>query len=453
MLVGALLDAGASERAVAEALSKLPLPPFRWRTERAWRGAFVGTRFLVEAPAETRERHFAELAEIVRAAKLPARAEENALEVFTRIARAEAVVHGIAFEEVHFHEVGAVDTIADVVAACVALTDLGIEQVAASAVELGQGFVRCQHGTIPVPAPGALGALLGVPVKLGGLEGERTTPTGAALVAALAASIGDPIEITPERVGYGVGSKETRDVANLLRVVIGHAPRLADRVVVLETNLDDATGEVLGFVLEKLLEQGALDAFATPVVMKKGRPGFLLTALAPPERSHALEELLLRETPALGLRRTIAMRAKLPREVRSVETRLGAARVKLRWLGDSPPQASAEFEDAKRLATEQGIPLTEAMVVIEEAARRAFEGERPSRGSLPRALEPPSGVTRSSHVHPHPHAHEHAHGHAHGHAHSHEHSHGHGHEHGPSHTPPRGPASPGDSAVKPEVRR
>jgi uncharacterized protein (DUF111 family) len=228
--------------------------------------------------------------------------------------------------------------------------------------------------------------------------------------------------LTPSSIGYGVGSRATTDVANLLRVVVGEAARIGDRVVVLETNLDDTTGETVAFVIERLLAAGALDALAAPVVMKKGRPGFVLTVLAPPERSLLLEEVILRETPALGVRRHFAERSKLRRDVKSVLTPYGEARVKVRWFSEDAFDVSAEFEDARRIALERSLPLTEVVEKIEAAAR---QGLAPTQ----------SKAQPHDHAHPHsrPHSQSHSQSHSHSHPHAHPHSHPHTHPHGHAH--------------------
>jgi hypothetical protein len=434
MIAGALLDAGASEAFVRECLAKIPIQTFRVDVRRETRRGFVATRFAVEAAPEHQHRHFADIVAILESAQLPAPVFENAKATFARIAKAEAAAHGIPPGEVHFHEVGAVDTIVDIVAACAALHNLGIEQSAASALELGSGTVRCEHGTIPVPAPGTIGALLpsrdssphdpasknanniAARVRIGGLTGERTTPTGAALIATFASVIGGELEIVPERVGYGAGARETNDVANLLRVIIGSAERLTDRVAVLETNLDDATGELLASTMERVLAAGALDVFATPVMMKKGRPGFVLSAIAPAERMQTIEEILFHETPTLGVRHYWVSRSKLRREVRSVPTPLGEARVKIRYFGTEARDASAEFDDVKRIASERRMTFSEVLQIVEEAGRRWIEENK-------RSADSKHGVGE----------HQHSHGHKHSHSHSHPHSHGHEHEHGHEH--------------------
>lgn len=439
MLVGAFLDAGAPVDPLRQVLAALPLPGVRVDARRETRRSFAGTRFLVEAPQEHHHRRLPDIEGILRATPMPDRARERALDVFVRIARAEARAHGIGEREVHFHEVGAADTIVDIVAACVCVETLRIEQVLCSAVELGSGTVRCEHGVIPVPAPGTLGALLGTRVRIGGLSGERTTPTGAALVAALASSVGEPVEIIPEAVGYGVGSRDPGDMANLLRVVIGEVELEGDRVAVIECNLDDVSGETVGYVIERALAEGALDAFVTPVTMKKGRPAFVVTLLAPLERRAALEALLFRETPTLGVRRHLVSRSKLRREVRTMPTRLGPARVKIRWSGAGTAEVSAEFDDARRLALEHRLPLAQVVSAVEADASHALaheQGVPHDHGHDHGHGAAPDHGHDQGHGPAHDHGHDHGHGHDHDHGHGHDHGHhGAGHSHGSSEAP------------------
>ncbi|HKB17280.1 MAG TPA: nickel pincer cofactor biosynthesis protein LarC, partial [Planctomycetota bacterium] len=280
MIVGSLLDAGAAFSAVREGIASLALPGVRVRAERATVAGFRATRFEVERPAREGHRGLREIEGILAGASFPSRVRERSLAVFRRLANAEAAVHGTTTERVHFHEVGASDAIADVVGACLALEDLRVERVVASPPRLGTGSVESEHGRIPVPAPGTLELLRGSKARLGGPRGERTTPTGAAILTGLAAAVEGEISLRIESVGYGAGTHDFGDGPNLLRVVLGDGEENeGDEIVeVLETNLDDVPGQVVGHALERLLEAGALDAFAAPVFMKKNRPGVVLTA-------------------------------------------------------------------------------------------------------------------------------------------------------------------------------
>ncbi|MBI3817558.1 MAG: nickel pincer cofactor biosynthesis protein LarC [Planctomycetes bacterium] len=425
MLVGALIDAGAPLGAMLEIVSGIPIDGFKIEARRESRGAFVGTRFIVHTTPVHEHRNLADIVSILERSALPPAVLGNAKDVFARIARAESAAHGIPEDRVHFHEVGAMDTIVDIVAACAGFHLLGIEQVVASAIELGSGTVHCAHGDIPVPAPGTMGILSGLQVRIGGLVGERTTPTGAALIATFASSVGEAIEIVPRAIGYGVGGRETTDVPNLLRVIIGEMESAADRVAVLECNLDDIDGESLGFVIEQALATGALDAFVTHVTMKKGRPGFVITVLSPIEKRIELEHLLFKETPTLGIRRHLAARSKLRREIREFTTPIGKARAKLRWLPGGDLDISAEYDDARRLALAQKLTLSNAVAIIEVAAREAMQQEPLQQEPLQRELLRPENV-KSKQSNPKA-THTHDHGHPHDHGNAHEHGHGHGH--------------------------
>ncbi|MFN0207566.1 MAG: nickel pincer cofactor biosynthesis protein LarC [Planctomycetota bacterium] len=415
MIAGAFLDAGAPEAELRAALARVPLTNYQIETRRETRGAFVGTRFIVHTAPEHHHRRLRDIIHILEHSSMPDRVFHKASQVFTTIARAEARAHGISEDEVHFHEVGAVDTIIDIVAGCYCFELLNIEHAAASAVELGGGMVACAHGNIPVPAPGTIGSLLGARVRIGGLAGERTTPTGAAILATFVSSYGEPVEMIPKAVGHGAGSRDTKDVANLLRIIIGETELRGDEIVVLESNLDDASGETVGFVLERAMAAGALDAFVAPVTMKKGRPGFVVTVLSPLELRLELENLLFRETQTLGVRRHTAQRSKLRREVRTFTTMAGDARAKLRWLPDGEIEVSAEFEDAKKIANDKNIPLAKAVEMIEQSAAAAIHKESQT------PAKPPE--------HKHSHGHDHSHSHEHPHSHEHKHSHDHPHQH------------------------
>ena len=289
-------------------------------------------------------------------------------------------MHGIPPEQVHFHEVGAVDTIADIVCGAVGAawlaSEMGVREWRASAVNVGSGFVQCAHGRMPVPAPATAELLRGVPVYAEGPAVEMTTPTGAALLRALGCRLDGADGRKPEtlvagRVGYGAGGRDPKGFANVLRLVLGDAvargdaaePFGRDRVVVLECAVDDATPQVVAYALERALEQGALDAMAAPVTMKKGRPGMLLTVLCREGEEEALRELLFRETTTLGIRRRVEERAVLERELVTVETEYGRVRVKVARGGGEVLNAMPEYEDCRRAAREHGVPLRAVMEV------------------------------------------------------------------------------------------
>jgi uncharacterized protein (TIGR00299 family) protein len=418
MLLAALLDAGLELPALEAALAGLGLAGYRLRAERTLSHGVSGTRLHVELDGGQPQRDWATIRTLIAAAPLGERARAWALGAFGRLARAEAAVHGVPVEQVHFHEVGAVDSIVDTVGVCVGLELLGVEAVYASALPLGRGWVRTQHGPLPVPAPATLALLAeaGAPTIPAppGSEGELLTPTAAALLAELAAFRQPPMTIA--RVGYGLGHKEFGRL-NGLRVWVGemqkaegghghghgheygHGPdaeRPSDEpgagwqgqaggstlhaasptqhsqreaLVELRANLDDATGEVIAYALERLLAAGALDAWAAPLVMKKGRPAVLLSCLARPEQADALAELVLRETPSLGVRWSPAERMAAGRDWVEAATPWGAVRVKRKLLGGAVAGAAPEYEDCAALARASGVPLA----AVYAAALRALE--------------------------------------------------------------------------------
>ncbi len=293
-----------------------------------------------------------------------------ALAIFTRLAEAEARVHRVAVEQVHFHEVGAIDAIVDIVGAAACFVHLGAE-VVASPLPLGRGSVECRHGVLPLPAPATVECLRGVPTYDAGIESELVTPTGAAIVSTVALRFERWPEFAPERIGWGAGTRKLPDRANALRVVLGGVtPRgsEADGHVVLECNVDDMTGELAAHALQALLTAGARDAWATPITMKKGRPGLTLSALAPRGAEARLAEVLLRETSSIGVRWREAMRIERPRRMIEVTTRFGKVPVKISEVPYGPPQVKPEFDVCARLASEAQVPVREVIA----AALRAF---------------------------------------------------------------------------------
>jgi hypothetical protein len=318
------------------------------------------------APAGARR--LADLLAIVERSALSERARAAAGDLFRRLARAEARVHGVAVEEVHFHEVGAIDSIVDACGAVVALELLGWPRAVASPPELGSGFVKTAHGLLPVPPPAVLELLLGLPVRPGGPPGEAVTPTGAALLAGLF-SLGPLPPHRPVRVGYGAGTARWPDRPNVARLTLAEAearPAAGDEpLVVVECNLDDVTGQLAARAIEQALAAGALDAWAAPLTMKKGRPGLLLGALCEPARREAVARVFLTETSTLGVRFTRVERQALQRELTPVETRYGTVLVKVARLDGRVVNAHPEYDDCLALAEERGVPVKE---VLAEAA-------------------------------------------------------------------------------------
>ncbi|MCK6485509.1 MAG: nickel pincer cofactor biosynthesis protein LarC [Phycisphaerae bacterium] len=382
MIVAALLDAGCPQQELLDGLASLRLSDARIEIAKVKKQGFAATRFVVHTSAPAGHRHLKHIREIIAAAALPPRVAERALAIFKRLAQAEAEAHGTTIEKVHFHEVGAADAIIDIVGAALAVELLRLERIICSFIPTGSGAVRCEHGLMPVPAPGTAALLRGAPIAASDEPGELTTPTGAAVLTTLADAYGPLPEMSLSSVGYGAGTREGASMPNLLRIFIGESAGSpddadADVVVVLEAQIDDATGEQTGYARERLIAEGALDVYATPVQMKKGRPGVLLTVLCAPDRADTLEEILFVETTTFGVRRAVNMRHKLARSIERVPTPYGDIGVKVGRRGGRIVTASPEYEDCARAARAHDVPLRDVMA----AARRAYD-ER-AKGGVP----------------------------------------------------------------------
>jgi hypothetical protein len=362
MFLAAGIDLGVAPEAIAQALRGLQVPGWRLAVSRAVRHAISGTH--LDVVLDEREAHphraYSDIQRLIEAAPtLPPRAKERALAVFRAIGEAEAKVHGVSIEAIHFHEVGAVDSIVDICGAAVVLELLGDPEVHAAPPPLGSGTIRVAHGSMPIPVPATLELLRDVPVRFEGV-GELTTPTGAALLKVLT-RIGHPPDFIVEKVGYGVGTKDFKDRPNVLRASLGRAEARAGSLWVLEANLDDSTPQLLGYLVELLLGQGALDAWVVPVTMKKGRPGHLLSAMVDAGQKEALVETLLRESTSLGVRSYPVERVALERDWVEVETPWGRVRVKRGLRHGVVLNAHPEFEDCRKVAEAAGVPLKQVM--------------------------------------------------------------------------------------------
>lgn len=358
MFLAAALDLGISQAELEAQLHSLEVPGWKLELSRAERHAIVGTHVnvVVTEPEDGHaHRSWKDIDALISRSKLSVTAKARALQVFRLIGEVEAQIHGTTLDQIHFHEVGAVDSIVDICGAAVALDLLGNPKVYSSPPPLGSGTIRIAHGVVPVPVPATLALLKGLPVRFEGL-GELTTPTGAALLKAFA-TIAPPPELIVERIGYGVGTKEWKDRANILRMSIGRTTQSATGLAVLECNLDDCSPQVLGAVMELLMSRGALDAWVAPVVMKKGRPGHLVGVLTDGEHHAALIETLLTETTTLGVREHVVTRTALERRHETVQTKWGPVRVKLGLRGDAVLNATPEFEDCRALAALVKVPV------------------------------------------------------------------------------------------------
>ncbi len=387
MFLGALLDLGVSEDALRAELSKLQLPGYQISSRRVIKQNISATKFDVitmenstphrgVATEHHEHRGYSEIIAMIDKSALSSAVKERAQRIFRRIGEAEAKIHGIPLDKVHFHEIGAVDSIVDIVGACIAVEALRVDEIQASPPRLGSGFVEAAHGRFPVPAPATLELLKGIPVQSSSDPVELVTPTGAALLAEFCTKFGPMPAMSIEKIGYGAGSRDLDKAPNVLRAVLGESAEdrrrngETDTVAVIETNIDDMNPQLFGDVMERLLAAGALDVFLTPVQMKKNRPGTLLTVLC--ERSHvdALAELLLTHTTTFGIRVHEAQRRKLAREIVTVKTKFGDIEVKIGRLGGKIVARSPEFDSCQRAAAQFNVGVKD---VYNEAARVATE--------------------------------------------------------------------------------
>jgi uncharacterized protein (TIGR00299 family) protein len=366
MTLGAILDAGADEARFKEELSKLGGIEFGLEIKKVVRQGIQATDVQVKIPHEHHHRHLSNITRIIEESALTDDVKEKAVGVFRTLAEAEARVHGTSMESVHFHEVGAVDAIVDIVGACIGLSLLGVEQVVVSPLPMGHGWVECQHGRIPLPAPATVEILKGVPVYSADVEGELVTPTGAAIAKTLAGGFGLMPQMKVESTGYGAGNTEF-PFPNLLRIFVGEVSSDIPfhRVSVVETNIDDMNPEFYNSAMESLFAAGALDVFATPIYMKKNRPATLLTVICPEERTDAVSETVLRETTSFGVRVSACERRCLERRWAQVETEFGPVKVKIGSLRGEDLTISPEYDDCKKAAESAGVPVRR---VYEEAA-------------------------------------------------------------------------------------
>ncbi|HEV2690862.1 MAG TPA: nickel pincer cofactor biosynthesis protein LarC [Bryobacteraceae bacterium] len=358
MTVGALIDAGADSATLVRALESLRTGA-AFRIEKITRRGIAATKFHVDGGETKNHRHLHDILELIAKSSASDRAKQNATAVFQKLGEAEAKVHDIPLEKVHFHEVGAVDSICDFVGACVAFDLLGVESIHSSPLNVGSGTVKTEHGVLPVPAPATAELLAGKPVYARGPAVELTTPTGAAIAATLATDFGALPPMRLIATGYGAGGKDFPEHANVLRVLIGEPSGAEESttVAVLEANIDDSSPQVLGYAMERLLEAGALDVTLEYVLMKKNRPGTLIRVIAKPENREALAQVMFAETSTLGLRIHSAERRVKARHTVDVETPHGKVKMKIADDGSFAP----EYEDCRKLARESGVPLKQIL--------------------------------------------------------------------------------------------
>ncbi len=419
MLLGALIDAGVSPKIFEQTVEALKVGA-HLEISRMNRSGISATKVDVivngekDSPRETRRapfdsaqgrsaphrhgdhqhhdqhqhgRDLTEIREIIRKAEISEPAKSTAIAIFEKLGEAEAKIHNVPIEKIHFHEVGAVDALVDIVCAAVGAEALGVDEIICSPLNVGGGTIECAHGIFPVPAPATVELLKGVPVYSTGLQAELVTPTGAAIVVTLAKRFSSFPDMKIEKTGYGAGTRDFPGHANVLRITIGEmaarqdagegarAPQTSqETIAVLEANLDDLNPQVFGYVMDRLLEAGALDVFATPVQMKKNRPGTLLTVLAQPADADKLSQIVFAETTTLGVRRREESRRVLARKWNTVSTRFGDVRIKIASMNGTVTSYAPEYEDCRRIATEQKIPLKAVMNEAMEAYAKSLRG-------------------------------------------------------------------------------
>jgi pyridinium-3,5-bisthiocarboxylic acid mononucleotide nickel chelatase len=389
MAVAALVDAGVPAKVVSDAIAKMGVRGLQVGFEKRRRGAFAGKGYVVRWPGQHQDHHhghhhehrdYAQIRRLLQRARLDAETKRLAGDIFARVAQAEAALHGVGLDRVTFHEVGAWDSIADVVGAAAAMAWLQPSSVSSTPPVLGSGQVHTAHGLMPVPAPATAAILRGVPALLEG-EGELTTPTGAAILAALVTEFGPPPPLRIRAQGFGAGTREVADRANVLRVLLGEAlgralPASAPEVVLLEANLDDMSPQLIEPLMAALFAAGAVDVWTTSILMKKGRPAWQVSALVPPESAGSVEQAFFANSTTLGVRRAGMERSVLSRSLASVKTRFGTVSVKLAADGIRVLDAAPEFDDCRRLASQAGVPVRTVLAEASAAASRLLPSRK-----------------------------------------------------------------------------
>jgi pyridinium-3,5-bisthiocarboxylic acid mononucleotide nickel chelatase len=378
MFLAALLDAGVELDRLRAELAKIELGPYEFTQSRVMRKGLAGNHVEIVAPGKQPHRHLSHIEKLIGEAALDEAVKRKALQVFRRLGEAEARLHNQPIEKMHFHEVGAVDAILDIVGVCLGLAMLGNPEVVCSPLNVGGGRVEAAHGTLPVPAPATAELLKGIPVYSTGVESELVTPTGAALVSILATGFGPVPAMKVERIGYGAGTTDLPGHPNIARLMLGEKTEGAgtasggagdETVLVIEANIDDMNPQLYGHFAEKALAAGALDVTCSPLQMKKNRPSLLVSVISKPELESVLTRLLFKETTTIGVRITQARRKVLDREKVTVETPYGLVKMKVARLDGKILNAAPEFEDCRRLAGEKSVPLKEVMLAAQAAYR------------------------------------------------------------------------------------
>ncbi len=367
MVLGTLVDAGVSIDALGSELARLDLHGYEISSEKVMRSGITATKVRVLVDQKDRKsRHLSDIKKIIEGSSLSSTVRKKSIRIFTRLAEAEAKVHATTPENIHFHEVGAVDAIVDIVGSVIGLELLGITQIIASAINVGSGTVETAHGLLPVPAPATAELLTDIPYYQSAAKYELATPTGAAIISTLGSSFGPLPRMKVGRIAYGAGDKDVPRVPNVLRLMIGESTASYDEdsSVIIETNIDDMNPQIYDHLIEKLMQQGAQDAYLIPIIMKKGRPAVLLSVLTDISGTEAVVNTIFRETTSIGVRVRDVSRRKLVREIQPIDTVYGKINMKISKRGGEVLTATPEYEDCRKIAKEKNIPLK---TVMEEA--------------------------------------------------------------------------------------
>jgi uncharacterized protein (TIGR00299 family) protein len=363
MNLGAMIDLGIEKEYLINELNKLNMEGWELQTERDQRHGIFGTKATVkQTKHEHAHRHLSDIKKIVFDSSLDSKVKELSMKIFTIIAEAEAKVHNSSIEEVHFHEVGAIDSIIDVVGAAICFNALNVDTVLVSPVELGGGVVQCDHGKLPVPAPATAEIIKGIPVTKGGVDFEATTPTGAAIIAAFGTHFGSNMVFKTEKSGYGIGHKKHDEVPNILRVTLGEtvaARETGHEAIMLECNIDDMNPEFFDYISEKLFKSGASDVFLSNIIMKKGRPVVILHVICEKESEDSVKKIIFTESTSLGIRVFPFKKETLSREFETIKTEFGQVRIKRSFYDGAEVSVKPEYDDCKEIASEKNIPIKE----------------------------------------------------------------------------------------------
>jgi len=377
MILGALADLGNDFSFIKKELKKLDLKGYSLSHKKVKRGVIETTRVDVKVTEKSSsKRNLKSIISIIKNSGLAEKIKNDSIKIFRRLAEAEATVHGTTINKIHFHEVGAIDSIVDIVGSVIGIHHLNISKIVSSSINVGSGFVKCDHGTLPVPAPAVVEMLRGVPCFSSGIRQELTTPTGAAVIVTLANEFGSLPELKTDRVGYGAGGKNLKEMPNALRIILGElsiANELKKEIFVLETNIDDMNPEFYDVVMEKLFQAGAVDVFLTPIIMKKNRPATKLSVLTQQQNVEMLANEVLKNTTSFGIRFYPVERVMLEREFQEIETVLGKVKVKIGKRDGEICHISPEYEHCKKISREQGIPIKKVYEEIQSAICKIFK--------------------------------------------------------------------------------